>query len=78
MTKIVENRALKGLTCDQCNTGEIDDQKHIISCKILENNKISTVKYSDLFSKNINTVKKAITEYEKSWTEMCQKRSEEV
>ena len=66
------------LACDQCNTGELEDQNHVISCNTLENNKISDIKYSDLFSGNTNTVKKAITEYEKSWNEMCLRRSEEV
>ena len=66
------------LACDQCNTGELEDQNHVISCNTLENNKISDIKYSDLFSGNINTVKKAINKYEKSWNEMCQRRSEEA
>ena len=32
------------LTCDQCNSGEMDDQSHILSCKVLENTKNITVK----------------------------------
>ena len=38
------------LKCNQCNTGELDDQSHIISCKVIDNNKNLTIKYSDLFS----------------------------
>ena len=63
------------LTCDQCNSGEMDDQSHILSCKVIENTKNMTVKYSDLFSKNLKIVKKAIIEYEKSWDEMCTRKS---
>ena len=63
------------LICDQCNSGEVDDQSHILSCKVLENTKNITVKYSDLFSRNLKIVKKAIIEYEKSWDEMCTRKS---
>ena len=59
------------LRCKQCNSGELDDQRHVILCTVLDNNKNSSIKYSDLFSTDLNTVKKAITVYEKSWNEMC-------
>ena len=59
------------LRCKQCNSRELDDQRHVIFCTVLDNNKTSTIKYSDLFSTDLNTVKKAITAYEKSWNEMC-------
>ena len=38
------------LKCNQCNTGELDDQSQIISCKVIDNNKNLTIKYADLFS----------------------------
>ena len=64
------------LMCKQCNSGEFDDQRHVISCKVLDNNKNSTIKYIDLFSKDLNTVKRAITVYEKSWNEMRTRSSQ--
>ena len=66
------------LRCDLCKSGDLDTQSHVISCKSIDNNSNQTANYSHLFSENLNTVKKAITVYEKSWNEMCHKKSKNI
>ena len=36
------------------------------------------ISYQDLFSKNLNIVKRAIDKYEKSWNEMCDLREQKI
>ena len=62
------------LQCKICNSGQMDDQQHVISCVALSNNQNLNIEYSDLFSENLSTVKIAIQKFEKSWNEMCTKR----
>ena len=59
------------LSCNICDKDKIQDQKHVIECEKIDNNKNININYFDLFNKNINIVKKTIDKYEKSWKEMC-------
>ena len=58
------------LNCNLCDNNSIEDQKHVIECTEIENNKNISIDYFDLFSKNLDTMKNAIVKYEKSWKEM--------
>ena len=64
------------LQCDICTDGKLDDQSHVPVCSGLVKNQNIQFEYSNLFSKNNTTLKKAITEYEAAWNEMCALRSQ--
>ena len=63
------------LQCDLCSSGKLDDQSHVPICSALQNNQNIQFDYSNLFSTNISILKKAITEYEAAWNEICALRS---
>ena len=66
------------LMCNLCDNQKVEDQKHVIECTKIENNKTNNVTYLDLFNKNLNVVKNAIDKYEKSWKEMCKLKSQNI
>ena len=63
------------LQCDLCSNGDLDDQSHVIQCSALVKNQNTQFDYNTLFSENLVILKKAITEYEAAWNEMCVLRS---
>ena len=63
------------LQCDLCSSGKLDDQSHVPICSALQNNQNIQFDYSNLFSINVSILKKAITEYEAAWNEICVLRS---
>ena len=66
------------LQCNLCDSDKIEDQKHVIECAKIKNNMNIMISYQDLFSKNLNIVKRAIDKYEKSWNEMCDLREQKI
>ena len=66
------------LQCNLCDSDKIEDQKHVIECTKIKNNMNIMISYQDLFSKNLNIVKRAIDKYEKSWNEMCDLREQKI
>ena len=55
----------------------MDDQKHVIECTQIENNKNINMNYADLFNKDVKIVKNAIDKYEKSWKEICKLKAQD-
>ena len=66
------------LNCNLCDNNKIEDQKHVIECTEIENNRNIVINYFDLFSNNLNVVKNAIGKYEKSWKQMNILREQKI
>ena len=64
------------LKCNLCDNDDFDEQSHVILCAAVKNNQNLQFNYSNLFSQDINILKKAITQFEASWNEMCKLRSQ--
>ena len=54
------------LRCNLCFKDDLDDQSHVILCSAVKNNQDLQFNYSNLFSKDINILKKAITEFDEA------------
>ena len=55
------------LQCEQCQDGLLDTQEHIALCSGL--NKRVNVNYKDLFSSDIDIVKKGLIGFEQAWSQ---------
>ena len=64
--------------CNLCENEKFEDQRHVIECDQVENNRNININYSDLFNKNIDILKITIEKYEKSWKQMCDLKAKKI
>ena len=64
------------LQCDECKSGQEDDQVHVTLCSALKCNQDLQLDYNKLFSKDLDIVKNAIATFEVSWREKCEMKSQ--
>ena len=63
--KNFETKYQNNMTCPVCHS-HTDTQQELINCSALNKSK-NTVRYSDLFSKDLSTVASALNKYQTMW-----------
>ena len=63
--KNYETKYVNNMTCPACHS-HTDTQQELLNCSALKTGD-KPIKYSDLFSKDLNTVSKALKIYQTKW-----------